>query len=268
MRICVVLLLVGSVGCSGCSGGETPPSPEEDVQAPGRDGGIWSADRSQGIEVLERGRALPPSHLADAAELRPDAGLGAFSDMRVQASIEGQIRTVPCAVPSGRYCDGFAAVDARGLTIAVDTYAYLGPKPPCRSRWTDGAPVSSLAGVWQQRSSGTASLSVLALATCSGLDGPESQGGVPAPASDDVHRLITGWAPGLSVSVKGVVVARWKSSSGAFGFALQDPDGAPASGVRVVRSRTSSIPASAPEMGDWVRVTARTARTGEHVLEL
>src|SRR4029450_10669440 len=45
-------------------------------------------------------------------------------------------------------------------------------------------------------------------------------------------------------------------------------DGAPASGVRVVRSRSSLIPASAPEVGDWVRVTARTARDGEPLLEL
>ncbi|HET6984835.1 MAG TPA: hypothetical protein VFI53_22010, partial [Myxococcaceae bacterium] len=65
-----------------------------------------------------------------------------------------------------------------------------------------------------------------------------------------------------------VVVARWKSSSGAFGFAIQDPDGAARSGVRVVRARTSPVPASAPEVGDWVRVTARTATTGEHLLEL
>jgi hypothetical protein len=68
--------------------------------------------------------------------------------------------------------------------------------------------------------------------------------------------------------VHGVVVARWKSSSGAFGLAMQDPDGAASSGVRLVRSRTSTIPASAPEVGDWIRVTARTARDGEHLLEL
>lgn len=267
MRICAVLLLVGSVGCSGCSGGETPPSPDEDVNTSGRDGGIWSPDRPPGIEVLERGRALPPSHLADPTELGPDAGPGAFTDMRVHAIVDGQIRTVPCAVPSGSYCDGFAVVDPHGGSIAVDTYAYLGPKPSCRSRWTDGATVSSLSGIWQQRSSGTTSLSVLALSSCAGLDGPEPAAGPPSPASDDVRRLLTGWGPGLAVSVRGLVVARWKSSSGAFGFALQDPDGAPASGVRVVRSRTSPVPVSAPEVGDWIRVTARTGRSGEHLLE-
>jgi hypothetical protein len=83
-----------------------------------------------------------------------------------------------------------------------------------------------------------------------------------------VRQLVSGWLPGRLISVHGVVVARWRSSSGAFGFAMQDPDGAPASGVRVVRSRSSLIPASAPEVGDWVRVTARTARDGEHLLEL
>jgi hypothetical protein len=153
--------------------------------------------------------------------------------------------------------------------VAVDTYSYLGPNPSCRARWTEGTRLGSLAGIWQQRSSGSTQLSVVALASCDDLDpaGAASTAS-PAPPSDDVRQLISGWAPGRPVAVRGVVVARWKSSSGAFGFALQDPDGASRSGVRVVRSRTSPIPASAPEMGDWIRVTATTARTGEHVLEL
>jgi len=266
MRICAVLLVLGAVGCSGCSGGETPPSPDEDLAAR-RDGGIWSPEHGPGIEVLGRGLQLPPSRRAEPAELRPDAGPGPFTDMRVRVEVSGVVRTVPCAVPSGSYCDGFAVLDEAGQTIAVDTYAYLGPKPSCRARWADGSPVSALAGIWQQQSGPTV-LSVLALASCDGLDGVEPTAGVPAPPSDDVHRLIDEWGPGLPVAVTGIVVARWKSSSGAFGFALQDPGGAPASGVRVTRSRTSPVPASAPEVGERVRVTARTARSGEHVLEL
>jgi hypothetical protein len=268
MRICAVLLLSGAVGCSGCSGGETPASPDEDLASSARDGGIWSPARGPGIEVLEHGRALPPGHLAETDELRPDAGPGPFTDMRVRVDVGGQVRTVPCAVPSGSYCDGFAVVDAQGRTVAVDTYAYLGPKPTCRSRWAEGARVGSIRGIWQQRSTGPVPLSVLALASCDGLDGPEPPAGSPAPPADEVRQLVRGWAAGLTVSVRGVVVARWKSSSGAFGFAMQDPDGAPASGVRVVRSRTSPVPASPPEVGDWVRVTARTSRSGERVLEL
>ncbi len=263
MRIWAGLLVIGSVGCSGCSGGETPPSPDGDVGTP-RDGGIWSPARSTGIEVLERGQQLPPHHVAEVAELAPDAGPGAFTDMRVRVGVAGEIRTAPCAVPSGSYCDGFAVVDAQGRTIAVDTYAYLGPKPTCRARWTAGTRVTSVSGVWQLHPP----LSVLALASCDGLDEAESQGAGPPPSTEDVHQLLAGWAPGLGVSVRGIVVARWKSGSGAFGFALQDPGGAPASGVRVVRSRTSPVPASAPEVGDRVRVTARTSRTGEHLLEL
>lgn len=263
MRTWAVLLVIGSVGCSGCSGGETPPSPDGDLGTT-RDGGIWTPARSAGIEVLERGQPLPRPHHADLAELAPDAGPGAFTDMRVRVEVAGEIHTTPCAVPSGSYCDGFAVVDDRGRTVAVDTYAYLGPKPSCRARWTAGARVTSLSGVWQQHGS----LSVLALATCEGLDGAEGEDAAPLASTDEVHQLLAGWGPGLGVSVRGVVVARWKSSSGAFGFALQDPGGAPASGVRVVRSRTSPVPASAPEVGDRVRVTARTARTGEHSLEL
>ncbi len=266
MRNWAVLLLFASLGCSGCWGGETPPSPGEDV-APARDGGIWSPGRGPGIEVLARGVGLPPAHVAGPAELRADAGTGPYSDMRVHVDLSGLVRLVPCAVPSGSYCDGFAVVEARG-TLAVDTYAYLGPKPPCRARWADGARVASLSGIWQQRVTGGSSLSVLAPASCDDIDGPAPPPAPPAPESDEVRRLLAGWGPGIAVSVRGVVVARWRSGTGAFGLALQDPDGAAASGVRVVRARTSSVPASAPEVGDWVRVTARTARTGERVLEL
>src|SRR6185369_5370833 len=151
MRNWAALLLMVTAGCTGCSGGETPPSPEEDAV---RDGGIWSPDRGAGIEVLARGRSLPPAHLASAAELRPDAGPGPFSDMRIHVDLSGTVRTVPCAVPSGSYCDGFAVIDLSGATIAVDTYASLGAKPACRSRWAEGTRVASLSGVWQQRASG------------------------------------------------------------------------------------------------------------------
>jgi len=267
MRNCAVLLVMSLVGCSGCSSGETPPSPDEDLTGR-RDGGIWSPDRGLGIEVLARAQPLPPSHRAVAAELRPDAGPGPFTDMRVHVELDGRVRTVPCTVPSGSYCDGFAVVDPGGQLVAVDTYAYLGAKPSCRSRWTEGTRLASVAGIWQQRISGSGALSVLALATCDGLDGIEQPLDARSPPSDDVRLLLAGWAPGRLVSVRGIVVARWKSSSGAFGFALQDPDGAPSSGVKLVRARNSPVPASAPEVGDQVRVTARTARSGEHLLEL
>ena len=265
MRNWAALLLMGTVGCASCSGGETPPSPDQDVI---RDGGIWSPDRAAGIEVLARRRSLPPARVASAAELRPDAGPGPFTDMRVHVDVSGTVRSVPCPVPSGSYCDGFAVLDASGATIAVDSYAYLGPKPACRARWADGTRVASLSGIWQQRGSGAGALSVLALSSCDDLDGPAPAEGSPAPPSDEVRQLVSGWAPGRLVSVHGVVVARWKSSSGAFGFAMQDPDGAPSSGVRLVRSRSSPVPASAPEVGDWIRVTARATRDGEHLLEL
>jgi hypothetical protein len=188
--------------------------------------------------------------------------------MRLHVDVSGVVRTVPCAVPSGSYCDGFAVVDASGSVIAVDTYAYLGPKPVCRARWAEGSRVASLTGIWQQRTTGPSPLSTLALSSCDDLDGPAPPAGSPTPPSDDVHQLVTRWAPGRLVSVQGLVVARWRSSSGAFGFTMQDPGGAPASGVRLVRSRSSPVPASSPEVGDWIRVTARTARDGQHLLEL
>ena len=268
MRICVAVLLVGSLGCTGCSGGETPPSPDGDAAAPAREGAIWSPTRGPGIEVLDRGRSLPPARRAEVADVAPDAGAGSFSDMRVEVQIDGRVRTVPCAVPSGSYCDGFALVDGEGRTIAIDTYAYLGPKPSCRARWTEGTRIAIVSGIWQQRTAGAMALSVVALAACEDLDGARATAGSPAPSSDDVRQLVSGWAPGRSVAVRGVVVARWKSSSGAFGFALQDPDGAPRSGVRVVRAKSSATPAAAPEVGDLIQLTARTATGSDHVLEL
>jgi hypothetical protein len=186
----------------------------------------------------------------------------------VRVEFDAQVRTEPCAVPSGSYCDGFAAVEAAGRSIAVDTYAYLGPKPSCRTAWGTGAAVSSLEGIWQQRRNGSTALSVLALADCAGFNGPAGEGGVAASPSTDIRSLQAGWGPGLRVSVRGVVVARWKSSSGAFGFALQDPDGGPLSGVRVIRSKSSSTPAAAPEIGDLIQLTARTGTGSDRVLEL
>ena len=109
---------------------------------------------------------------------------------------------------------------------------------------------------------------MLALGDCTGFNGPEAGGGSLAPPSTDIRELQAGWGPGLRVSVRGVVVARWKSTSGAFGFALQDPDGAPRSGVRVVRSKSSPTPAAAPEVGDLIQITARTGTGSDRVLEL
>jgi hypothetical protein len=263
MRRWAGMLLVGCVGCTGCLGaGETPPSPDGDAQAAARDGGIWKPTGEPGVEVLSRGVALPPIHLAeDPAGFGPNAGSGPYSDMRVRLAFGGHVRTRPCPLPSGNYCDGFAAVDDLGHEVAVDTYAYLGPKPRCRSAWVDGAIVLSLTGVWQQRRTGTTEQSVLALATCDGLNGEESGSGAPAPASDDIRTLQSAWAAGFRVTVTGVVVARWTSSSGAFGFTLQDPDGTARSGVRVFRGKSSTVASQAPEAGDRVRVTARTGST-------
>jgi hypothetical protein len=269
MRAWAGLLLVGSVGCSGCLGeGIAPPSTGEDGAQLKRDGGIWAPDGAAGISVLARGVMLPPAWQAEAADLDPGAAPGLHADMRVRVEVDARVRTEPCAVPSGSYCDGFAAVNDAGHLVAVDTYAYLGAKPACRVSWVDGATVSSLEGIWQQQRNGSVAQSVLALGDCAGFNGPEVVGGTPAAPSTDIRELQSSWGPGLRVSVRGVVVARWKSSSGAFGFALQDPDGAPRSGVRVVRSKSSSTPAAAPEVGDFIQLTARTGTGSERVLEL
>ncbi len=263
MRRWAGMLLVGCVGCAGCLGaGETPPSPDGDAQAVTRDGGIWQPIGEPGVQTLSRGMELPAAHSGeDPAAFGPDAGPGPYSDMRVRLALAAQVRTRPCPLPSGSYCDGFVAVDEAGHAVVVDTYAYLGPKPRCRAAWADGASVLSLTGIWQQRRTGTTEQSVLALASCDGLNGQETGSGAPAPPSEDIRTLQGSWAAGLRVTVIGLVVARWSSSSGAFGFTLQDPGGVPRSGVRAFRSKSSTMPGPAPEVGDRVRVTARTGST-------
>jgi len=269
MRAWAGLLLASGVGCAGCLGeGKTPTSADEDGAHLERDGGIWAPQGNPGISVLARHVALPPPWRANVTELAPDAAPGVHADMRVRVELDGLVRTEPCAVPSGSYCDGFAAVDGSGHAIAVDTYAYLGPKPACRTAWAAGSTVSSLEGIWQQQRNGTVAQSVLALGDCAGLNGAERAQGTLAPPSNDIRELHAAWGPGLRVVLRGVVVARWKSSSGAFGFALQDPDGALRSGVRVVRSKTSPTPAGAPEVGDLIQLTARTGTGSERVVEL
>ena len=269
MRAWAGLLLVGSVGCTGCLGeGVTPPSTAEDGAQLDRDGGIWAPAGPAGISVLARGVKLPPAWQAEALDLDPGAAPGLHADMRVRVEAVARVRTEPCAVPSGSYCDGFAAVDGTGHVVAVDTYAYLGAKPSCRSAWIPGAAVTSLEGIWQQQRNASVAQSVIALGDCAGFNGPEASAGTTVPPSRDIRDLQSSWGPGLRVSVRGVVVARWKSSSGAFGFVLQDPDGAPRSGVRVVRAKSSSTPAAAPEVGDLIQLTARTATGSDHVLEL
>jgi len=269
MRAWAGLLLLGCVGCTGCLGEDgSPPSTGEDGARLERDGGIWAPEGAAGISVVARRVMLPPAWQAEAADLDPGTGPGLHVDMRVRVEVEAQVRTEPCAVPSGSYCDGFAAVDAAGHVVAVDTYAYLGAKPACRGAWAAGATVSSLEGVWQQQRNASVAQSVLALGDCAGFNGPEVAGGTPPPPSTDIRELQSSWGPGLRVSVRGVVVARWRNSSGAFGIALQDPDGAPRSGVRVVRSRSSPTPAAVPEVGDLIQLTARTGTGSDRVLEL
>ena len=65
-----------------------------------------------------------------------------------------------------------------------------------------------------------------------------------------------------SVTLKGVVVAtRPASSTGAFGFVIEDPAGGPASGIKVLRSKTSTSTATPPAIGDLVTVTGTSRGT-------
>ena len=111
---------------------------------------------------------------------------------------------------------------------------------------------------------------VLALVDCAGVGvGPGYAGTGPVETSHDVAELLGTWQPGARATVRGVVVGAWHStSSAAFGFTLQDPDGAPGSGIRVVRPKISPVPGPAPLVGDHLRVTGTTSAASSARREL
>jgi hypothetical protein len=257
--------------CAGC------------LEAPGVDGGsgagdsgtltgVWVTQLDAGVEVLRQSVSLPPAWRVEDASalLGADAGTDRLNT-RVELAVPTTSRTAPCPVPSGVYCDGFGALDAAGHLVPVDTYAFLGNRPACRSAWATGATLERISGVWQLFTPQAGpSYSVLAVVDCSGVGmGPAYAGTGKVELSHDVAELLETWQPGMRATVRGVVVGAWHStSSAAFGFTLQDPDGAAGSGVRVVRPRVSAIQGPAPLLGDHVRVTGTTSAASSARREL
>ena len=239
-----------------------------DAGAP--DGGAGS------VTTLSTGNQLPPPWVVtDAGSLNPDGGdsealqhLSALTTLAVAVSTTSS----PCPLPftSGGgtvYCNGFSAVPSGGPNaVIIDDFAYLGPNPPCKASLpTEGAFLSSITGVWQDKTDqnpGT-DLYVLALASCSGVGlGTAYAGTGTPPATTEVHALLESFSAGSTVTVKGVVVAVYHASGGAFGFAIEDPSGGALSAIAVKRAKTSAASGIAPEVGDYVTVTGRATLVG------
>jgi hypothetical protein len=270
MRWLGAVLLLGAGCCTGCL-----EAPGADGESGGRDGGstgVWAAAGDAGVELLASAVVLPPEWRVEDATwlLGPDAGLDHL-DMRVELAVPTTSKTAPCPVPAGVYCDGFGAVDAAGHLVPVDTYAFLGNRPSCRSAWAAGSALEKVSGLWQLFTPEAGpSFPVLAVVQCAGVGVGSVDAGVRAvAASHDVAELLETWRPGVRASVRGVVVGSWRSTSSAvFGFTMQDPDGAPRSGIRVVRTRASAVPGPPPRIGDYVQVTGTTSASSAPRREL
>jgi hypothetical protein len=266
-----VVTLLG-VGCStGCL-----EVPEVDGASASGDGasasGVWASAADAGLEVLATGAKLPAAWKVEETQviLGVDAGWDHLN-MRIELAVPTTARTAPCAVPAGVYCDGFGAVDAAGHLVPVDTYAFLGNRPSCRAAWTTGSSLETISGVWQLFTPEAGpSFPVLALVDCAGVGvGAAYAGTGTVAASHDVAELLATWRPSARATVRGVVVGAWhSSSSAAFGFTLQDPDGAPGSGIRVVRARVSPVPGPPPQVGDHVRVSGTSSAASSARREL
>ena len=263
MRIWAVLLVIGSVGCSGCSGGETPASPDGDLGARPRRGHLVSRPGRwhRGPRPGSAAPAAPPGRGGRArAGCRPrrvhrHAGPGRGGRGDPHHPLRRAERQLLRWLRRGRRR---GAHHRRRHLRLPRTEAEL-------PRTLDGRRPGDV----PLRESGSSTARSRCSRSPAATGSTERRARMP-PRHRPRRTCTSSWPAGRPGSAfrSGVVVARWKSGSGAFGFAMQDPGGAPASGVRVVRSRTSPVPASAPEVGDRVRVTARTSRSGEHLLEL
>ena len=226
------------------------------------------------VVVASSNNQLPaPWVVTDATVLKSDntgAGASSYAEALVKLNVATTTSNSPCPLPftSGTmtFCDGFNASDSAQHVVVVDTFNYLGTSAPCKTTLPSSGPSQSLpsiSGIWDNSYNPTTKVTtwVLTLTSCSGIgQGTAYAGtGVP-PSSTEVHSLISAFPSSPSVvTVKGLVIAaRPASSTGSFGFAIEDPMGGPASAIKVLRGKTSASTAAAPSVGDYVTVTGTT----------
>jgi hypothetical protein len=165
------------------------------------------------------------------------------------------------------YCDGFNAVVSAGGdggVVLVDDFDYLSNSTACQNQFNN-ATLTSVRGLWYDYYNSAAtpkdnySIALTACSDVTGTGGYTGTGTAPSTPtnSQTVHALRTGTGTdGSTQTVSGVVVAHWgPSSTGSFGFSIQDAAGGPTTGVAVTRSKTSCSQASVPNIGDYVTVT-------------
>jgi len=232
------------------------------------------------VTVVSSGNALPPPFQGAISDFASDNSGGAFGyENEVVELIETTTTTggsglcdagsVPLCTPcpsnmiftstaGNSYCDGFAASNTNGTAFG-DDFDLIGQAASnlCAGQFND-AGLATLRGVWfpfVQPSTMTTTWSI-ALTACSdvGVGTPYSGAGVP-PAGN-VATLLGSAVNGSQVVAHGVVVASWTSTAGtAFGFILEDPNGAQSAGIAVNKAPTSLSTAGQPAIGQAVTVT-------------
>jgi hypothetical protein len=233
------------------------------------------------VVVVSSSNALPPALVVtDPTVLKSDnSGPGAALHVSARMTLNAALMTSnsPCPLPftssTGMlYCDGFNAKDSAGHTVVVDTFAFLGSNPPCKSTLpVNGNSLSTISGIWQDSYNATSMVDTwtLALSACSDVGQGTAYSGTGTPPMTteiSVLRLAFPTTPTM-VTVKGVVTATW-SASPAFGFTIQDPAGGNNSALPVSRGKASTSTAVAPHVGDYVTVTGTTKTGGTAFKEI
>ncbi len=278
------LLAVGLAPSCTTPDGPPPHASDKPVDSEPDSGPYVDAGPAGTVMVVSSANLLPPAwQITDAgllAESVPDGGDAsvAYLNERVELTAALTTNSNPCPVPfttaTGKtYCDGFNAVDAAGQAVVVDSFTYLGTGAPCYAQMptnpTDSLTLPSIGGVWGDNYNSTTGVDqlVLNLATCADMPGvaqgtPYAGVNMP-PMTTDIAMLLSSFSPGATVTVHGVVIAAWSSSStGSFGFSMEDPAGGPGAGIAVVRPSNSNSTTVAPNLGDYVSVTGFIVAAG------
>ena len=232
------------------------------------------------VTVQSSNNALPPAWVASSiADLKSDdtsatAAVG-YAQLVTISAANMSVNQTPCPLPftssSGQtFCDGLNLTDGTSTAI-LDTFSFLGKAPACTVPTTGS--LATVTGLWSDKFDPTAHTEtwVLSIVDCAGIGlGTAYAGTGVAPSSTDVHDFMTNFTANTSVTLKGVVTAKFTGSTGSFGFSLQDPAGGPNSGIMVIRGKASTTTAVAPAVGDYVTVTGTSAADGAiaHTIKL
>jgi hypothetical protein len=232
------------------------------------------------VVVVSSGNALPAPFQSTIVDFASDnsGGASAYANQLVEltdptttAGGSGlcDAGSVPLCTPcpsnmvftspvGNHYCDGFSANNANGTAFG-DDFDLIGQTASnaCAGQFND-AGLATLRGVWfafLQPTTMTTTWTI-AITACSDVGVGAPYSGTGAPPAGNIATLIQTAATGQQVVAHGVVVAAWTSTAGtAFGFTLEDPNGAPFAGISVTKAPTSLSTAAVPAIGQAVTVT-------------